>query len=191
MSASWQPTPKSLKKSSSFDKISAVNVQLSSSSQQANICSVPFHHKVLIHSWNHVLEGSAHATLGDARCGNEDQNQFLEKSDNPDSEGTIEFLPKKSGHLQTGGETNHAGSRKKVTLHSGQFVVPGAHDIDKVLGAPNFVKVLEALNFLKCLGHSGAEVFMCLDHWIPHSQTVFCFLYSLCIPPLQIRVGVS
>ena len=96
-----------------------------------------------------MLEGSAHITSGDARCDNEDQNWFLKKSDNPDREGMHEFLPKKSGHLQTGGETDHAGSRKKVTLHSGQFVVLGAHDIDRVL---------EALNFLKCLGHSGAEV---------------------------------
>ena len=45
-----------------------------------------------------------------------------------------------------------------MTLHSGQFVVSGAHDFDRVLGAPNFVLVLEALNFLKCLGHSGIEV---------------------------------
>ena len=37
----------------------------------------------------------------DARSGNEDQNQFLKKSDNPDNEGMITFLPKKSGHLQT------------------------------------------------------------------------------------------
>ena len=31
---------------------------------------------------------------------------------------------------------------KDVTLCSEQFVVPGAHDIDRVLGAPNFVQVL-------------------------------------------------
>ena len=83
---------------------------------------------------------------------------WTKKSDIPDSKGTIEFLPRKSGHLKTGGETDHAGSRKDVTLCSGQFVVPGAHDFDRVLGAPNYVLVLEALNFLKCLGHSGAEV---------------------------------
>ena len=70
----------------------------------------------------------------------------------------IEFMPRKSGHLRKGGETDHAGSRQDVTLHSGQFVVPGAHDFDRVFGAPNFVLVLEALNFLKCLGHSGIEV---------------------------------
>ena len=86
-----------------------------------------------------MLEGSAHITLGDARSGIEDQDQFLQESDNPDNEGTNTFLPKKSGHLQNGGATNHAGSREVLTLHSGQFVVPGAHDIDWVLGAPNFV----------------------------------------------------
>ena len=87
-----------------------------------------------------MLEGSAHTKSGDARCGNEDQDQFLEKSDNPDSGGMISFLPKKSGHLRNGGVTDHAGSRKVLALHSGQFVVPGAHDFDWVLGAPNFVQ---------------------------------------------------
>ena len=41
-----------------------------------------------------MLEGSAHTPSRDARCGNTDQNQFLKKSDIPDSEGTIEFLPR-------------------------------------------------------------------------------------------------
>ena len=71
--------------------------------------------------------------------GIKDQDQFLQKSDNRDDEGTNTFLPKKSGHLQNGGVTDHAGSREVLTLCSGQFVVPGAHDIDWVLGAPNFV----------------------------------------------------
>ena len=96
-----------------------------------------------------MLEGSAHTTLGDARSGNEDQNWFLQKSGNPDSEGTITFLPKKSGHLQTGGATNHADSREVLTLHSGQFVVPGAHDIDWVLGAPNFVQSVRSTELFK------------------------------------------
>ena len=96
-----------------------------------------------------MLEGSAHTTLGDARSGNEDQNWFLKKSDNPDSEGMIAFLPKKSGHLQTGGVTNHAGSREVLTLCSGQFVVPGAHDIDWVLGAPNFVQSARSTELFK------------------------------------------
>ena len=59
-----------------------------------------------------MLEGSAHATMGDTRCGNEDQDQFLKKSDNPDSEGTNSFLPKKSGNLQTRVVTDHDGSRE-------------------------------------------------------------------------------
>ena len=96
-----------------------------------------------------MLEGSAHTTSGDARSGNEDQNQFLKKSDNHDREGTIAFLPKKSGHLQTGGATDHAGSREVLTLHSGQFVVPGAHDIDWVLGAPNFVQSVRSIELFK------------------------------------------
>ena len=102
--------------------------------------------------------GSAHTTSGDARCGDEGQVQFLKKSASPDSEGTNSFLPKKSSHLQAEGETNHAGSRKTVTLHSGQFVVPGAHDIVWVMGAPNFVQSVRSNELLKVLGCSGAEV---------------------------------
>ena len=86
-----------------------------------------------------MLEGSAHITLGDTRGGIKDQDQYLQKLDNPDNEGLNTFLPKKSGHLQNGGATDQAGSREVYTLHSGQFVVPGAHEIDWVLGAPNFV----------------------------------------------------
>ena len=96
-----------------------------------------------------MLEGSAHTTLGDARCGNEDQDWFLKKSDDPDSGVTSSFLPKKSGHLQTAGVTDHAGSREVLTQHSGQFVVPGAHDIDWVLGAPNFVQSARSTELFK------------------------------------------
>ena len=39
-----------------------------------------------------------------------------------------------------------------MTLHSEQFVVPGAHDFDRVLGTLNFEQVLEALNFFKVPG---------------------------------------
>ena len=55
-----------------------------------------------------------HLTLGDTRCGSKDQDQFLQKSDNPDREGTHTSLPKKSGHLQTRGVTDHEGHRKVV-----------------------------------------------------------------------------
>ena len=61
----------------------------------------------------------------------------------------IALLPKKSGHLQNGGVTDHAGSRELVTLCSGQFGVPGAHDIDWVLGAPNFVQSVRSTELFK------------------------------------------
>ena len=68
-----------------------------------------------------MLEGSAHITSGDARGGIKDQDQFLQKSDNPDNEGMDTFLPKKSGHLQNGGVTDQAGSGEVLTLHNGQI----------------------------------------------------------------------
>ena len=99
---------------------------------------------------DHILEGSAHTTSGDTRCGNEDQDQFLEKSDNPDREGMNSFLPKKSGHLQTGGVTNHDGSREVLTLHSGQFAVHQGHmTLTGVLGAPNFVQSARSTELFK------------------------------------------
>ena len=46
------------------------------------------------------------------------------------------------------GETDHAGLRRnKKNLHSDQFIVPGAHDYNRVLGALNIVIVLNALDF--------------------------------------------
>ena len=111
------------------------------------------------HRWDHVLQGSAHITSGDARAGIEYQEQFLQRLDNSDNEGTHRFLPKKSGHLQNEGETDQDDGRETLTLHSGHFVVPGAHDFDWVLGAPNFVKSARSNElFEKCLGHYGAEV---------------------------------
>ena len=102
----------------------------------------------------------------------------------------IKFLSKKSGHLKKGGGTDCAGNRREVTLHSEQFIVPGAHDFDGVFGARSFVLVLDALNFLKCLGHSGVEVpqIYVLD---PVRSDNFCFSILCATPPLPIRVEVS
>ena len=48
------------------------------------------------------------------------------------------------------GETDHAGLRRneKNKLHSEWFIVPGAHDYNRVLGALNILIVLNALDFL-------------------------------------------
>ena len=48
-------------------------------------------------------------------------------------------MPKKSGHLQNEGETDQDDGRETLTLHSEQFVVPGAWNIIRVLRALNFV----------------------------------------------------
>ena len=46
-----------------------------------------------------------------------------------------------------------------MMLHSELFVVPGAQNIIRVLGAPNFVKGVKSTKlFEKCLGHYGTEV---------------------------------
>ena len=98
--------------------------------------------------------------MGDARGGIKGQEQFLQRLDNPDNEGTHRLLSKKSGHLQNKGETDQDDGRETLTLHSGHFVVPGAHYFDWVLGAPNFVKKSAKSTelFEKCLGHYGTEV---------------------------------
>ena len=145
----WLPADlKVIQKSSPFYEKTSVNIQLFHSGQQANSGSAQYHHKAQ-YSCDHVLKGSAHLTLGDARCGIKHQDQFLKKSDNPHRKGTNTSLPKKSGHLQTRGATNHDGNREVLTLHSGQFVVPGAHDIDWVLGAPNFVQSARSTELFK------------------------------------------
>ena len=139
---------KVVQKSSPFDEITALNVQLHSSGRQADFGSVQYHCKAQ-GSCDHVLEGSAYLTLGDARCGSKDQDWFLQKSDNSDREGMHTPLPKKSGHLQIRGVTNHEGNREVLTLCSGQFVVPGAHDFDCVLRAPNCVQSARSTELLK------------------------------------------
>ena len=86
-----------------------------------------------------MLQGSAQLPLGDTRGGITDQEQFLQRLDNSNNEGTQRFLPKKSGHLLNEGEADQDDGRETLTLHSEQFVVPGAQNIIRVLRAPNFV----------------------------------------------------
>ena len=103
--------------------------------------------------------GSSHLTSGDTSGGIKDREQFLQKLDNSDNEGTQRFLPKKSGHQWKEGETDQDDGRETVTLHSEQFVVPGAQNIIRVLRAPNFVKSAKSTKpFEKCLGNYGTEV---------------------------------
>ena len=45
------------------------------------------------------------------------------------------------------GETDHAGYRRNKKLHSEQFMVPGAYDYNRVLGALDIVLVLNAQDF--------------------------------------------
>ena len=63
--------PKVIKKQPSFAEKSSLNVWHCSSSWQADFWSAHFHHKaqLAVHSWDHVLEGSAHTPSGDTRCG--------------------------------------------------------------------------------------------------------------------------
>ena len=152
--SSW---PQIIWKSSPFCKRTPLNVRLYSSSQQANLDldSVLHHHTAQIHwqyhsnsaqhhhivqqQWDHMLEGSAQLPLGDTRGGIKDQEWFLQRLDNSNNEWTQRFLPKKSGHWQNEGEADQDDGREPVTLCSEQFVVPGAQNIIRMLGAPNFV----------------------------------------------------
>ena len=97
-----------------------------------------------------MLKGSAHITSGDARGGIEDQEHFLQRLDNSNNERTHRFLPKKSGHLQNKGENDQDDGRETLTLCSGHFVVPGAHEFDWVLEALNFLKSAWGTMVLKC-----------------------------------------
>ena len=161
---SWQAAnPKVIWKSSSFNEKSTVNMHLSSSSQQADFCSVQFHCKaqLAVHSWDHMLEGSAHTPLRDTRhgkmtrtssstCGPRDQTSLTVK-------GRLNSCQEVSPPKYRRWNWPCWQQERRDTVQWTIFV-PGAHDFDRVFGAPNFELVLEALNFLKCLGHSGAKV---------------------------------
>ena len=68
-------------------------------------------------------------------------------ADIPEQEKKIRFLPRKSGHLRRGVKPTMLDIGKKKKLHSEQFIVPGAQDYNRVLGAPDNVIVLNALDF--------------------------------------------
>ena len=129
---------KAIQKSSPFGKRTPLNVQLSHSGQQADSGSAPCHHTVH-NRWDHVLEGSAHLTMGDTRGDMETQHQFPPKADDPEREGTTTSLSQKSGHLKNEGATDLADRGEESVLCSELFVVPGAQNIIRVLKAPNFV----------------------------------------------------
>ena len=59
----------------------------------------------------------------------------------------IRFLPRKTGHLRKGVKLTMLDTGETKKLHSEWLIVPGAHDYNRVLGAPNIVIVLNALDF--------------------------------------------
>ena len=162
-------------KLSPFHKTTAVNVWLFSSGRQADLGRAWCHHTAQIHwqanfgsmlhhhtvqyRWDHVVECSAHIPMGDIRSGIEDQDQFLQKSNNSDNEGTTTFLPKTSGHPQSGGATDHAGSRDVLALHSGQLLCQGHMTLTGCWEHQTLCKVQKSLNFLKSAW--GTLVLMC------------------------------
>ena len=163
-------------KSSPFCKTTPVNVWLYSSSWQADFDSVLCHHTAH-QSWDHVLEGSAQLPLGDTRSGIKDQEQFLQRLDNLDNEGTRRYLPKKSGHMQNKGETNQDDGRETLTLCSERFVVPGAQNIIRVLRAPNFVWSARSTGL--CKSAWGTMVLKChLSSVGSHKVRSFHFFHS-------------
>ena len=117
------------------------------------------HHHTAHQRRDQVLKGSAHLPLGDTSSGIKDQEGFLQRLDGSNNEGTQRFLPKKSGHLQKKGETDQDDGTETLTLHSEQFVVPGAQNIIRVLGAPNFVKSARSTGL--CKSAWGTMVLKC------------------------------
>ena len=106
-----------------------------------------------VNSGNHVLEGSAQTTPRDTRVGGMETESSSKRcgtiADIPEQEGKIRFLPRKSGHLRRGVKLTmlDTGKWKKKKLHSERFIVPGAQDYNRVLGALDIVIVLNALDF--------------------------------------------
>ena len=68
-----------------------------------------------------------------------------------------------------------------MTLHSEQFVVPGAHDFDRVLGAPNFCASARSTELFKVPGALCAEV---PRNLVVGSRKVRPFLFSLFFAPV-------
>ena len=98
--------------------------------------------------------------------------------------GHTDSCPRSQAACRMNVQTNQDDGRETLTLCSGHFVVPGAHDIDWVLGAPNFVKSARSTELLeKCLGHYGAEVSSCLVHWILSGQIISYFYHFFALLP--------
>ena len=187
---------KAIWKLSPFHEIKPANVRLSHSSWQADSGNVPHYHTV--HSrWDHVLEGSAHLTMGDTRGDIKAQDQFPPKSDKPDIEGTTSSLSQKSGHLKNKGATDEADRGNELTLCSETICC--ARGTEHYQGAKSTKlcsKYMVHWTLQMCLGHSRAEVphNLVLDHTrsdlfifyhsfalLPHSKSELGYYYFLCI----------
>ena len=142
MLAGWQPTQKAIWKQSSFCKITSLNLWHYSSGQQANLSSACSHHTLQreVNNGNHVLEGSAQTTQRDTRVSGMETKSNSKRcetiDDIPERERKIRFLPRKSGHLKKGVKLTMLDREKwEKKLHSRCFIVPGALNYNRVLGA--------------------------------------------------------
>ena len=154
MLAGQWPAQKAIWKQSTFHEITSLNVWHYSSSQQADLSSVHSHHTLHreVNNGNHVLKDSAQTTLRDTRVSGIETKSTSKGcgtiADIPEREGKIRFLPRKSGHLKKGVKpTMLDGEKWKKKLCSRCFIVPGAWNYNRVLGALDNLIVLNTLEF--------------------------------------------
>ena len=143
---------KVIQKLSPFDKKTPVTVWLFHSGQQADSGSAWYHHKAQ-YSCDHMLEGSAHLTLGDTRCGIKDQDHGSSRSQTTLTEKEqIHPCPRSQATYRLEVQLTMMATGRCWHCAVDNLLCPGAHDIDWVLGAPNSVQSARSTELLKVPG---------------------------------------
>ena len=117
---------------------------------QLQQCTLPSHSTASYTQWGPHAWGSAQIPSGDTRLGMEtgpSPTDVERETWHPWVRRDNQIPAQRVWPPEMRGEIDHAGHRRNKKLCSERYMVPGAHDYDRVLGAPNIVVMLNALDF--------------------------------------------
>ena len=132
-----------IQKATPFCKITPANVRLSHSSWQTNPSSVPHHHKAN-RRWDHMLEGSAHLTMGDVSGDIKPMTSSLQSQSTLIEREHLHPCPRSQATWRTRVWPAKLTEKWDNTVQW-TFVVPGAQ---------NFIRMLKASNFAQSAWHT-------------------------------------
>ena len=180
--------PKVIQTLSSFDEKRAVNVRHFSSGQQADFGSMQYHCKSQ-YSWNHVLEGSAHTTLGTLEVAMKTRTGSSRSQTTLTVKGWLHSCPRSQTtyRLEVWLTMLAAGRCWHCTVDN--LLCQGHMTLTGCWEHQTLCKVREALNFLEVPGALWGWSATKSSHWILQGQTILFFHFFAPLPHSRLESG--